>query len=105
MSFSQVDNVTIEAICGCVPKNEINNAEIGKELFQEELDNVILATGIEKRRVCKKPTTTALDLSVTAAQTIFKKAISIKMILVVLFLSHLHRITLCRLMQEPVNTS
>lgn len=74
MSFSQVDNVTIEAICGCVPKNEINNAEIGKELFQEELDNVILATGIEKRRVCKKPTTTALDLSVTAAQTIFKKS-------------------------------
>lgn len=71
MSFCHVENVKIEAICGCVPSHEINNTEFGKKLFFDDLENIISATGIKKRRVCKNKKTTALDLSVSAAEIIF----------------------------------
>jgi 3-oxoacyl-[acyl-carrier-protein] synthase-3 len=73
MTFCCVENVQIDAVCGCVPANEIDNHEFGKKLFGEELENIILATGIEKRRICKNKETTALDLSVNAAEIIFNQ--------------------------------
>jgi 3-oxoacyl-[acyl-carrier-protein] synthase-3 len=58
---------SISGIAACLPVNEINNHVAGRELFGEDLESVLHATGIDTRRVCRLPTTTALDLSVQAA--------------------------------------
>jgi 3-oxoacyl-[acyl-carrier-protein] synthase-3 len=71
MSVTIVEGVKLESVCACVPKNEIINKEFGKELFGDSLDNVISATGVERRRICKNKATTALELSIAAAEKIF----------------------------------
>ncbi|MDR2137323.1 MAG: ketoacyl-ACP synthase III [Synergistaceae bacterium] len=51
----------------------MDNAVAGKELFGEEIENTIKATGIRTRRVCPPGGgVTALDLSVAAAKTLLK---------------------------------
>lgn len=64
--------VNIEGIVGCVPKHTIDNLEQGEKLFKKEIKKVIKATGIEKRRICKKSDTTALDLCVAGAKKLIK---------------------------------
>jgi 3-oxoacyl-[acyl-carrier-protein] synthase-3 len=59
--------VSIGGVAACVPLNEVDNHVAGRELFGEDLESVLHATGIDTRRVCRLPTTTALDLSVQAA--------------------------------------
>ena len=61
--------VRIAGICAAVPSNVIDNRIFGLELFGEELEGVIRATGVEKRRVCPRDSgVTALDLAVFAAR-------------------------------------
>lgn len=75
MSFSTLTGVKIEAITACVPSNTEDNLESGKVIFSEtELRNVVKATGIRYRRVCKSENTTALDLSIKAADDIIDNA-------------------------------
>lgn len=75
MSISSVKGVNIDSICACVPKNEIENRIFGQNLYGDSLDNVIMATGVEKRRICISRETTAVELSVAAAEEIFSKGI------------------------------
>ena len=69
--MSILSGIKIEAIAASLPENEIDNQAVGRELFGEALDNLIISTGVRKRRICKNPDTTALDLSLHAAETIY----------------------------------
>jgi len=73
MPVTKISGVKIEAMTACVPANIADNMVVGGGIFSEhELKNVLKATGIEKRRVCKNDDTTALDLSLKAAENIFE---------------------------------
>jgi 3-oxoacyl-[acyl-carrier-protein] synthase-3 len=73
MGYSTLNGVRIEGLTACVPAHCEDNLESGKAIFSEaELKNVVKATGIRYRRVCKDENTTALDLSIRAAEDIFK---------------------------------
>lgn len=71
MSASLIEGVRIEALCASVPKNTIKNSEAGRELYGDALDNIIVATGVENRRVLKNSRNTAVELSIHAAEKIF----------------------------------
>lgn len=69
----KIEDIKIEAISACVPKNEIDNYQFGKTLFNEkELEITIGTTGAFKKRICKNNKTTALELCLKAAEEIFK---------------------------------
>ena len=74
MLITKVKNVRVEGICSCVPKNEIDNYQFGRNLFGDSLDGLIRATGVEKRRVCgdSEPRITTKDLCIKAAEELFK---------------------------------
>jgi 3-oxoacyl-[acyl-carrier-protein] synthase-3 len=67
-----VSGFKLEGICGCVPKEEIDNREYGKSLFGDDLEGIIQTLGISKRRVCKEKEVTSLDLCMYAAKTLFE---------------------------------
>jgi|SRR5450830_351243 len=64
---------SIGGVAACLPLNTIDNHVAGRELFGEDLESVLHATGIDTRRVCRLPTTTALDLSVQAAKRLIEE--------------------------------
>lgn len=68
MSLAILEGVRLDGIASCVPKNEIDNYQYGKELYGDEINGLIKTTGVAKRRVCSENETTALDLSVFAAE-------------------------------------
>ncbi len=73
MPFTRISGVRFESVSACVPSNTVDNMQSGGMLFSgNELKNVLKATGIEKRRICKNSGTTALDLSLKAAEDIFE---------------------------------
>ena len=75
MKYATVSGIQIGGICACVPINTVDNALVGKELFGDEVENAIKATGIRNRRVCPpNGGVTALDLSVAAAKKLFESA-------------------------------
>ena len=67
MKFCTLSGVKIGGITACVPRNKVDNRITGTGIFGPRLDDVIKATGIKERRVCR-PGTTALDLSVAAGR-------------------------------------
>lgn len=69
----EIKGVNIEAIIGCVPANKVNNLEFGERLFGNKIKQIIKATGIEQRAVCKNINTTSLDLCVEAAKELLRK--------------------------------
>ncbi|MEI7981158.1 MAG: ketoacyl-ACP synthase III [Bacteroidota bacterium] len=71
MNISSIRNVKIEAISACVPKNKIDNRQFAKDHFPDDLENTIKALGIDNRHVCKSEKSTALDLCIEAAKTLF----------------------------------
>jgi len=72
MAYSTISGIKIEALTACVPEYCQDNLESGKLIFSDsELKNVVKATGIRYRRICKLEDTTALDLSIKAAEDIF----------------------------------
>jgi 3-oxoacyl-[acyl-carrier-protein] synthase-3 len=73
MKYATIDGMRIDGICACVPPNTIDNAVFGTDLFGEEIENTIKATGIRTRRVCPPGSgITALDLSVAAARALLE---------------------------------
>ncbi|MCL2010546.1 MAG: ketoacyl-ACP synthase III [Synergistaceae bacterium] len=73
MRFSTVEGVKIGGLCACVPSNTVDNAVSGRELFGDDIENTIKATGIRTRRVCSPDSgVTALDLSVAAAKKLLE---------------------------------
>ena len=73
MKFSTVEGVKIGGLCACVPSNTVDNAISGKELFGDDIENTIKATGIRTRRVCSSDGgITALDLSIAAAKKLLE---------------------------------
>ncbi|HPJ88278.1 MAG TPA: ketoacyl-ACP synthase III [Thermotogota bacterium] len=73
MAYTILNGVRIEALTACVPSYCEDNLESGQNLFSEtELRNVVKATGIRYRRICRSEKTTALDLSIKAAENIFE---------------------------------
>lgn len=78
MDLYEINGVKIEAICGCVPENSVDNLETGAEIFGEETAEKIKATGIEKRRVLKKQSSTSLSLCIEAAKKIFEEKESLR---------------------------
>ena len=69
MRFAILRGVSLSGICACVPSNVADNLISGAELFGEEIENAIKATGVRTRRVCPTGSgITALDLSVAAAR-------------------------------------
>jgi len=69
MDISKIEGVKIDGIYGCVPSIEIDNRIYGANLFGDSLDNLIKATGIEKRRICSS-NVTSYDLSLEAARSL-----------------------------------
>jgi len=73
VKFSSVKGVSFGGVCACVPAHSVDNAEFGRELFGDDIENAIKATGIRTRRVCPPDGgITALDLSVKAAKTLLE---------------------------------
>lgn len=72
MAISKINNVAIEGLASCVPKNEINNYEIDNDLYGESLGGLIRATGVEKRRAFEHHDATTKDLSIQAAEKLFE---------------------------------
>lgn len=72
MKLTSVHGVRIGGLCACVPSFEVDNMDLGATLFGERIADVIKATGIHTRRVCPSGSgITALDLSISAARTLF----------------------------------
>lgn len=77
----------MEAISACVPKNVIDNREFAKDHFDDDMTATINALGIEHRRVCANPDTTALDMCCKAAERIFDNGFSREDIGAVIFVT------------------
>lgn len=71
MNIYKILGVKIDAIYGCLPTNIIDNREAGQSLFGDSIDNLIKATGIEKRRICSNGVT-SYDLCLKAASELIK---------------------------------
>lgn len=69
----EIKGINIEAVIGCVPENKVNNFEVGEQIFGNKTKQIIKATGIEQRAVCKDKRTTSLDLCVFAAKKLLKE--------------------------------
>jgi 3-oxoacyl-[acyl-carrier-protein] synthase-3 len=73
MKFAEIKGVRIDGLCACVPSNRVDNALFGRELFGDDIENTIKATGVKTRRICPPGSgITALDLSVAAAEKLFE---------------------------------
>ena len=67
MDISKLSGLRIAGIYGCVPSVEIDNKTTGAQLYGDSIDNLIKATGIEKRRICSD-SVTSYDLCLNAAK-------------------------------------
>ncbi|MCK5848526.1 MAG: ketoacyl-ACP synthase III [Caldisericia bacterium] len=72
MSVSNINNIAIEGIASCVPSHEVNNYETKNNIYGDSLEGLIRATGVEKRRVFEHHSATTKDISVKAAEKLFK---------------------------------
>ena len=72
MAFLKVENVSIKGISACVPSTVEENRDLPFYATPEEAEQVIAATGIERRHVCPNGTTTS-DLCFKAAEELINK--------------------------------
>lgn len=72
MNISTVKGVRIEAISACVPSNTVDNNKFAREHFTDDFSATIKALGVQERHVSIKEGTTALTMSIKAAQKIFE---------------------------------
>ncbi len=72
MAQFKISNTRIAGISACVPKTEISNHDY-KWISEKERKLLIKATGVEKRRVIKKGTTTTSDLAYVAAERLIEE--------------------------------
>ncbi len=73
MDILDVRGVKISGIVACLPENLVENRVDCQKLFPEDaLNNIIKATGINKRYIANRGTT-ALDLSIQAASHLLEK--------------------------------
>jgi len=70
--FPVLTGAAISGVAACLPLNEVDNHIAGRQLFGDNLEGVLHVTGINTRRVCRLPTTTALDLAVNAARRLIE---------------------------------
>jgi len=70
MAFFTIKNVAIRGISACVPSNKEDNRDLSN-LSGEEIEKLIVSTGIESRRVSSKEICTS-DLCVKAAEQLVK---------------------------------
>ncbi len=73
MNISIINGIRIEAISACVPKYKVDNHIFGKDLFAENIDNLIKAIGVYERHICINGSVTALDLSIYSAKNMLKE--------------------------------
>lgn len=71
MNIATILGIKIDAIYGCLPSIEIDNRIAGASLFGDSIDNLIKATGIEKRRICSN-NVTSYDLCIEAAKELIR---------------------------------
>ncbi|MGM9779468.1 MAG: 3-oxoacyl-ACP synthase III family protein [Prevotella sp.] len=71
MAFLKVEKVAIRGISGCVPSQVEENISLPFYSSKEEAEQVIAATGIERRHITS-PSTTATDLCFAAAEELIK---------------------------------
>ena len=74
MNISTVKGVRIEAISACVPSHKVDNFEFAKKHFEEDMAANIKALGVAERHVAEKEETTAMDMCVAAAESLFEKS-------------------------------
>ena len=72
MAFLKVEKVAIRGISGCVPSQVEENIDLPFYSSREEAEQVILATGIERRHVSPK-NITASDLCLKAAEKLIEE--------------------------------
>lgn len=72
MAFFKVENVSIKGISACVPSTVEENKDLPFYVSQEEAEQVIAATGIERRHICPNGTTTS-DLCLKAAESLIEE--------------------------------
>lgn len=72
MAFIKVEKVAIRGISGCVPSQVEENIDLPFYSSKEEAEQVILATGIERRHVSPK-NITASDLCLKAAEKLIEE--------------------------------
>lgn len=72
MAFLKVDKVAIRGISGCVPSQVEENIDLPFYSSKKEAEQVIAATGIERRHVSPKEIT-ASDLCLKAAEKLIEK--------------------------------
>lgn len=68
----ELTGATISGVAACLPLNEVDNHVAGRQLFGDNLEGVLHVTGINTRRVCRLPATTAVDLAVNAARRLIE---------------------------------
>ena len=73
MKLCALDGIKIGGVSACVPKNRVDNATAGAELFGPRLADTIKVTGVRERRVAP-PGVTALDLCVAAGRRLLEAA-------------------------------
>jgi 3-oxoacyl-[acyl-carrier-protein] synthase-3 len=71
MALFSVHNVKITGMSACVPKNEVSNWDYDL-LTEDEQKILVKTTGIEKKRIAQKGTTTS-DLCYTSAKKLIEK--------------------------------
>lgn len=72
MAFLKIENVAIKGISACVPSTVEENRALPFYATPEEAEQVIAATGIERRHICPDGTTTS-DLCFKAAEELINK--------------------------------
>lgn len=72
MAFLKVTNVSIKGLSACVPSNVEENRGLPFYSTSEEAEQVIAATGIERRHLCPNGMTTS-DMCFKAAETLINK--------------------------------
>ncbi len=66
--------VRVAGLAACVPSRVIRNREAAAELYGDDIDGVIKATGVAERRAAPEGEATALDLCDKAASFLFEKS-------------------------------
>lgn len=67
MSFSRLQGFRVAGVSTCVPPNQVDNLEVGKEFGAVEVRKVVSMAGVRHRHVVS-PDITAVDLCTDAAQ-------------------------------------
>ena len=75
MAFIKVEKCAIRGISGCVPSQVEENIDLPFYSSKEEAEQVIAATGIERRHVSPKDIT-ASDLCLKAAEKLIQESLN-----------------------------